>query len=451
MAADEDVGAVSGDESVNEKFISEQALAIWAKRGGGAEFWAELVSLNPEKLADFSISGHPAGFNFDESKVPPYELPEILRMRDGTTVETPAQWEARRAEILQLFVKYMYGAAPGAPADLRFTVHEQDSAALGGLACRKQVRIDFSSADDGPSMELLLYTPANAPGPVATFLGLNFRGNHGVHSDPAIRRASGWVLPQEGVASVARGRSMSRWQLERVLERGYGLATVCYGDIDPDFDDGFKNGVHQLAPPQSDSDWGSIAAWAWGLSRALDYLESDAMVNAAQVAALGHSRLGKVALWAGATDTRIAMVIPINSGGGGAALSRHFSGETLEISNVRFPHWYAGICKAFNGRVNDLPLDQHMLLALVAPRPLYVASGKDDGWADPHGEFLATREAGQAYELLGKRGLGVSERPPVDEPVMHTVGYHVRTGGHDVTAYDWECFLEFADMHLSHG
>ena len=447
MAQDTGVGSAPGGESVREIPISELALGTWSKHGRGAEFWAELVALNPEELEDFSIPGHPEGFNFDESTVPPYDLPPVLRRSDGTAVATAEQWESRRAEILELYVDQMYGEAPDGPSDMRFTVLEQDPAALAGLACRKQVRIDFSSAADGPSMDLLLYTPANAAGPVGTFLGLNFGGNHTIHPDPEIHFATGWVMTGVGDSSRSRGQSESRWQLERVLKRGYGLATISYGDIDPDFDDGFKNGVHPLAPPQTPRDWGSIAAWSWGLSRALDYLESDSMVDATKVAVLGHSRLGKVALWAGATDTRFSIVIPINSGGGGAAITRHISGETLEIGNVRFPHWYAGNYKAYDGKESELPFDQHMLLALIAPRPLYVASAEDDGWADPHGEFLATMEAGPVYELLGKRGLGVAERPPVDEPVMNTVGYHVRTGRHNVTEYDWKRFLEFSDMH----
>ena len=428
--------------------IPELALGIWSRRGRGAEFWHELVSLNPAELTDFPIRGHPDGFNFHEADVPPFELPELLQMADGTPIQTPTQWPGRRAELLELFTDQMFGAAPGAPASMRFSLRENDRQALGGLAHRKQVRINLSPNPDGPGMDLLLYTPAASAGPAPVFLGPNFRGNHGVHPDPEIRMARGWVLKTASRRPEVRGQSESRWQLERVLRHGYGLATVCYGDIDPDYDDGFENGVHRLAPPRRPGDWGSIAAWAWGLSRALDYLETDPSVDASRVAVLGHSRLGKTALWAGVTDERFAMVIPINSGGCGAALSRHIAGETVEICNVRFPHWFNRNYKAYNGREQDLPFDQHMLLALVAPRPLYVASGELDGWADPQGEFLATREAGPAYELLGKRGLGLSERPPVDQPVMRDIGYHVRTGGHDVTAYDWQCFLEFADMHL---
>lgn len=398
--------------------------------------------------------GQPEGFNYDEAKVPAYELPEILRLADGGAVDKAAQWEERRTEILKLFEDQVYGAAPAAPAGMRFTVLDQQPGALGGRARRKQVRVDFAQGEGGPSMEILLYTPipAAAAGPVPVFVGLNFGGNHTVHADPAIRLSTRWMRSGEGVVDhrateETRGRSAGRWQVERILERGYGLATVYCGDLDPDFDDGFRNGVHRLAPPRTPSDWGSIAAWAWGLSRALDYLSKDSQVDASRVAVMGHSRLGKTALWAGARDTRFAMVISNDSGCGGAALSRRRFGETVERINTRFPHWFAGNFKGYNGKEDELPVDQHMLLALVAPRPLYVASAEDDSWADPKGEFLAAMHAGEVYELLGQQGLGVSEQPAVDEPVMRSVGYHVRSGKHDVTAYDWDRYLEFADKH----
>ena len=397
--------------------------------------------------------GQPAGFNYDESKVPSYELPEILRRADGGIVDAAAGWPARRAEILTLFEEQVYGISPPAPARLQFTVLEEDGAALGGLARRKQVRVDFGGGD-GSSMEILLYTPAGTEGRVAVFVGLNFRGNHTVHADPGIRMPARWILEHDGTvtrkrdAAETRGRSASRWQVEHLLKRGYGLATVYCGDLDPDFDDGFENGVHALAPPVSPADWGSISAWAWGLSRALDYLETDPHADGSRVAVMGHSRLGKTALWAGARDTRFAMVISNNSGCGGAALSRRRFGETVARINTRFPHWFADNFSQYNGEEDRLPVDQHMLLALVAPRPLYVASAEDDVWADPKGEFLSAMHAGRAYELLGEPGLGVSEQPPVNQPVMRTVGYHIRTGKHDVTAYDWDRYLDFGDMHL---
>lgn len=392
--------------------------------------------------------GQPAGFNYDEAAVPSYELPQILRSADGSAVRTAADWRARRAEILELFQDQVYGAAPAAPPGMAFSVLEEDAAALGGRAHRKQVRVEFGDAARVSSMEVLLYTPARAAGPVPVFLGLNFGGNHTVHQDPAIRLADRVTADgREEGKDADRGSRAGRWQVEMLLRRGYGVATAYCGDLDPDFDDGFRNGVHPLAPPGDPGDWGTIAAWAWGLSRALDYLQTDARVAGARVAVIGHSRLGKTALWAGARDERFAMVISNDSGCGGAALSRRRFGETVERINTRFPHWFADNFSAYNGKEDELPVDQHMLLALVAPRPLYVASAAEDLWADPQGEFLAARHAGEVYELLGRRSLGALQRPAVNEPVMRDVGYHIRAGKHDITAYDWERYIEFADSH----
>ena len=400
------------------------------------------------------VHAQPADANYDESKVPEYTLPPLLTRKDGRQVASAQDWrDSRRAEILALFEDHVYGHTPDTEIEAHATVLEQADDALGGKARRKQVRISFSSGEgQRPYMDLLLYLPVKASGPVPVFLGLNFGGNYTVHADPAIPVTSSWVRSRGDNDNRAdpgrRGAAASRWPVEEILSRGYGVATVYYGDIDPDYDDGFQNGVHALFPDRQDGDFSSIGAWAWGLSRALDYLEEEENVDAARVALIGHSRLGKTALWAGARDERFALVISNNSGCGGAALSRRRFGETVKRINDSFPHWFSDNFVSYNGNEDELPVDQHMLLALIAPRPLYVASASEDRWADPRGEFLSAMHAGEVYELLGKRGLGIQEPPAAGEAVMTDIGYHLREGKHDVTIEDWRHYLDFADKHL---
>ncbi len=398
--------------------------------------------------------------NYDESKVPDYTLPDPLVMQDGTKVTSAEMWRTkRRPEILELFRKHVYGRSPDRPKGMTFKVFDHDPKALNGKAMRKQVTVSFTGKPDGPSMDILMYLPNQAKKPVPLFVLLNFQGNHSISTDPAIKLCTSW-LPRKRTGVVknrateeARGVAKARFPVEKILARGYGLATIYYGDIDPDYHDGFKNGVHgafdkEHGEKRPADAWGSIGAWAWGLSRAQDYFETDKDVDNQRVMVLGHSRLGKTSLWAGAQDQRFAIVISNDSGCGGAALSRREFGETVGRINTVFPHWFCANFKTYNNRVNDLPVDQHMLIALAAPRPVYVASAVEDRWADPKGEFLAAKHASPVYRLFGLEGLPADTMPKVDQPVHGTIGYHCRTGRHNLTEYDWQRYMDFADKHL---
>jgi hypothetical protein len=399
--------------------------------------------------------------NYDESKVPDFILPSLLRTENGKNITSSKEWEEiRRPEILSLFETQMYGKIPEKEVQVTFKLQEYSRVALNGKAVRKQVTIIFSGKSGSHEANLLLYLPKNANGPVPVFLGYNFYGNHTVFPDENILISDQWVMNNPNFLifnnqadKKSRGWRASRWPLLQILGRGYGLAVMYYGDIDPDYDDGFKNGIHSVyyeagEKPEND-EWGSISTWAYGLSKAMDYFEIDPEVDESAVAVIGHSRLGKTSLWAGARDTRFALVISNDSGCGGAALSRRKFGETVGRINTSFPHWFCDNFNHYNDHENDLPFDQHELVALVAPRPVYIASAAEDEWADPKGEFLSGYYAGEVYALYGLEGVGAQEMPEVNKPVKTGhIGYHIRSGEHDLTYYDWEQFMDFADYFL---
>ncbi|HUR56891.1 MAG TPA: acetylxylan esterase [Opitutaceae bacterium] len=415
-------------------------------------------------VAALLSTAEPAPPNYDESKVPPYTLPDPLVCADGTPVRDVKTWQTRRRpELLELFAREVYGRTPaGRPKDMHWETTSVDRRALGGKATRKEITVWFTVKKDGPQMHLLVYQPNGAGAPWPVFLGLNYFGNQCVNADPGITLSRAWMRTSADAHVVAnrateatRGFHASRWNIEEVIARGYATATVYYGDLCPDNDHGieeaigamFRTGsVNERAPEA----WGSIGIWAWGLSRALDCLEGDGEVDAKRVAVHGHSRLGKTALWAGAQDERFALVISNDSGAGGAALAKRIYGETVGISNSRHSTpWYALNYRKYNDNESAMPVDQHELLALIAPRPLHVGSAADDRGADPKGEFLSVKAAEPVFRLFGKKGLGVAETPAADQPALGDgLAYHVRSGGHDITLYDWKQYLDFADRNL---
>jgi hypothetical protein len=381
-------------------------------------------------------------------------LPDPLITCAGKAVESRQAWQQeRRSEILELFSKHVYGRTPAKPFDLSFDVFDEDLNALDGKAIRKQVAIEVTSGEKRLRMELLMYLPLSArQQPVPVMLLLNFGGNHTIHPDPAIVLPKGYIRENYSPAEAFRG---SRYELgypiEAIIARGYAIATVYYGDIDPDFDDGFENGVHPLfdRPDQRSEDaWGAVGAWAWGLSRSMDYLESDHDVDASRVAVLGHSRLGKASLWAGAQDERFSIVISNNSGCTGAAIARRKAGETIAVINKNYPHWFCRNYIQYNNKEEALPVDQHMLVSLIAPRPVYISSADLDDWADPQGEFLSCIRAEPVYRLFGLSGLQSACMPSVNQPMSDgDIGYHIRAGKHALTPYDWHCFMDYADKY----
>ena len=394
-------------------------------------------------------------FNYDEAQVPQYELPPLLVTPDGQAVKTADDWlESGRGKWFQVVADQVYGHQPDEAVEL--SVVSIDDEKTDGLQ-RKQVTLRCTRNGKSVDLHLLVYLPANATSPVKTFVGLNFNGNHTVTTDPDIPITQNWVrnngklgYENNRASDTSRGASALRWPIKAITARGYGVATMYYGDIDPDFHDGFHNGVHALFADRErrPESWGTISAWAWGLSRIMDYFEQDPDVDATRVCLMGHSRLGKTSLWAGAADPRFAVVVSNDSGCGGAAISRRRFGETVKRINTSFPHWFCENYRQYNDNESACPVDQHTLIALIAPRPVLICSAQEDRWADPKGEFLSGLAADPVYRLLGTDGMAASSWPQVNTPVLSRIGYHMRPGGHDVKLQDWQVYMDFADKHL---
>jgi hypothetical protein len=412
-------------------------------------------------IAAFGQSAPPAvvagiPVNYDEAKVGSYRLPDLLVLSNGKAVKDAKTWTGqRRPEIVRLFEENQYGRTPGRPADMSFDVFDKGTAAFDGKAIRRQVTIYFSKDKAGPKLGLLVYLPAGATKPVPLLLNVSFSANSSAFDDPGVRVGEIWGRDHKKVAAPRGG--IGRFNPAPLLAAGFGVASFYYGDVDPDFLGGLPNGVRAqyLKPGQTEPDpdeWGSISAWAWGASRALDYLETDKGVDAKRVAITGISRLGKTVMWAGAHDTRFAMVIASCSGEGGAALSRRNYGETIAhlTEPTRYPYQFAANYGKFASRVDQFPVDAHMLVALMAPRPVLLQTGDKDFWSDPKGEFLAAVAAEPVYKLFGKQGLGTDQMPAAGEAILHDMGYYMHAGGHGAITTDWDIYLKFLQQHLQH-
>lgn len=399
------------------------------------------------------VAGIPV--NYDEAKVGAYTLPDPLVLSNGRRVRDAKTWTARRRpEILRLFEENEYGRAPGRPKDMTFDVFDKGTPAMDGKAVRKQITIYFTADKEGPKEDLVLYLPANATKPVPVLFTINFSPNAAIFDDPGVKLGEMWGRDKRKVPAQ-RGMGLGRMKIDDLLAKGFGVAGVYYGDIDPDFLGGLPYGIRAkyLKPGQSEpapDEWGAISAWAWGMSRAMDYFETDKSVDAKRVAIYGVSRLGKTVMWAGARDDRFAMVIASCSGEGGAALSRRNYGETVAhlTAPTRYPYQFAANYAKYARDVNSLPVDANMLIALIAPRPVFLQTGDGDGWSDPKGEFLAAVAADPVCRLLGKTGLGITDMPAAGQMVGDTIGYRMHAGGHGTMPGDWPYFLTFMEKHL---
>ncbi len=392
-------------------------------------------------------------------------LPDPLVGWDGRPVESAREWrEARRPELISLFEHYLYGKAPPAPDNLTSTVDDVDPHALGGRATRKILTLRFGPAGT-PPVSLLLVVPNRREGPAPVFVGLNFTGNHTTLSDPAIPLPTAWVEDEWTGGTGGRadesqrgirgeGGRKPRWCFGRAVDRGYAVATLYAGEISPDHPErAFSEGVHRgyLAKGQTGPgphDWAVIASWAWGLQRAVDALVRDPDLDAERIIAIGHSRMGKAALWAAALDERVAMAIPSQAGCGGTSPARTSVGETVAMITRQFPHWFTPTYARFADRVERLPFDQHALIALMAPRPVLLTNATEDTHANPRGQFDMLRAASPVYALHGVEGLTASEFPAEHVLLDSCLGFHIRPGVHDMTSVEWDAWLGFADRHL---
>lgn len=395
--------------------------------------------------------------NEDEALVVMSPLPDPLLRSDGNRITDAKNWPAQREYWMKLIAEHEYGVAPTDKAMVTWELVEEGLMNQNKTK-RQQFVVHLKTDAASLDIDFALFTPL-AGKARGTFLGLNFQGNHTVDAAPELRLPKGWVAndTKAGIADnrakeSMRGEQSRRWPISEISDRGYAVATAYYGDLDPDYDDGFQNGVHSLFPNHRGSSehrdrWGSIAGWAWGLSRLMDVLAQQPNIDASKVAVIGHSRLGKTAIWAGATDARFSMVVANNSGCGGAALERRNFGEAVARINTSFPHWFCNRFRDYNQNEVAIPFDSHTTIACIAPRPVYIASATKDLWADPKGEYLGGWYATPVYKLLGQNGLPSELPPEPDKSVGDRIGYHNRTGTHDILPYDWLQFMNFADRH----
>lgn len=435
----------AGPRSLAEGFGGGSVSA--AKRiTAGALAAALCLGASPAALAQ---AAPVAKGNTDEAKVGTYVLPDPLTLQSGAPVSDASTWaKQRRGEVMALFQANQFGATPTTFVPMKADTWETGVSSFGGLAKRAQARLNFPGHADGPTIRLVVYTPASAKGPVPVLLHVGFSPNVLVFDDPGIEEGFGWDVREKKRIPGRQAKLLAGFDPKPFLERGLAVAHVYYGDIEPDFDGGAAFGVRKLFGPQGASrqpdEWGAIGAWSWGLSRVVDYLSAQPSIDARKIALSGASRLGKTTLWTAAQDPRIALVMPVISGEGGAALSRRDYGETIAAITDpnRYDYWFAPRYQTFAGHVADLPVDSHMLLSLIAPRPMLLVTGDTDTWSDPRGEFLAARAATPVYALFGKTGVG-QVQPAAETPATGDLAFYMHKGGHALLPGDLQVMAQF--------
>ncbi|WP_426292035.1 acetylxylan esterase [Dyadobacter endophyticus] len=402
------------------------------------------------------VAGFPV--NYNEDSVGTYTLPELLKTADRKPVITAKQWtDKRRPELLRLAEENQFGKMPPKPKDLAFHIFDKGTPAFNGKAIRKQVTVYFTKDTSDHKMNLLIYLPTKAAKPAPLLLNISFAAYNQIIDDTGLRVGEIWNKEGQKV-KADKPTPFGKLNVEQFLDAGIGFATVYYGDIEPDFKDGLRYGIRKtyLKNGQSEpaaNEWGAIAAWGWGLSRAMDYFETDPQIDAKRVALQGASRLGKTVLWAGIHDQRFKMVIASISGEGGAALARRNYGETIRHISAppRYLYQFAPNYHGWADKVNEMPIDAHILVALMAPRPLLLQTGSTDYWSDPKGEFLSAVAAAPVYRLFGETGPDASATMPAagdTSLLMNNLGYYMHEGGHTVLPEDWKLFVSYMQKYL---
>ncbi len=443
-------------------------------------------------LAAFALAASVAAMarppNYDVAKIGTYTLADPLVFENGERLTSPAQWPARRAEIVRIFEREMFGRTPPPPEAVECELKEE-GVTCRGLGIRRQYRMWFKKDRTGPFVDWIVFLPNRISGlkpkfeggrpvcenrgKVPVILFLNYNGNHELTTDAEVPVPEGaWVRDHggDGVRSNApdpsvRGRLRSTsnvtiFPLEQILARGYAVMSACYAQISPDVEvrHGDKEelaytGVFSLWPKRDESatdNITAIGAWAWTLSRGLDLAYTIPEIDARKNVATGCSRLAKTPLLACSRDERFAVCVPTQTGGGGVPLAKRNYGENVSTEMAYFPHWY---CKAYGKYIDnegELPFDQHLLVASIAPRAILV-EGFNEGWFDTEGEYLSCRAASSAWSFLGKPGLPEGDFPDnYDTSLIGPYLGYVRRGGlHGITGHDWNWTLDFADQALA--